>query len=152
MAGEIEQRRRLRDDFEFYARHCLQIRPKDGSVVPLKLNTAQRYIHKKIEQQRAKTGKVRAIILKGRQQGCSTYVEGRYMWRVTHQKGVQAFILTHEDEATKNLFNMAKRYYAHLPEYVKPETERSNDRSLTFRNLDSGYALGTAGNKSAPGS
>ncbi len=145
--GELELRRRLLEDFEFYAEHCLTIRPKTGSNIPLRLNAAQKYIHEKIEEQRRETGRVRAIILKGRQQGSSTYVEGRFMWRVTHSYGVQAFILTHEDDATKNLFNMAKRYYENLPLEVRPEKERSNDKTLTFKRLDSSYAVGTAGNK-----
>jgi hypothetical protein len=48
-------------------------------------------------------------------------VEGRIYWRVTHAKGVRAFILTHEDEATKNLFEMANRYHEHCPELVRPQ-------------------------------
>jgi hypothetical protein len=66
-------------------------------VSSLVLNRAQRYIHERLEDQRAKTGKVRALVLKGRQQGCSTYVSGRYYHRVTHSVGTRCFILTHED-------------------------------------------------------
>ena len=42
---------------------------------------------------------------------------------------------------------MAKRYYEHLPAAVKPELTASNARELLFSDLDSGYAVGTAGNK-----
>ena len=69
-------RLRLRDDFEHYAVKCLKIVAKDGALVPLRLNRAQRAMHAAIERQLAETGKVRALILKGRQQGASTYVEG----------------------------------------------------------------------------
>lgn len=69
------------------------------------------------------------------------------MWRVTHSKGVKAFILTHEDDATQNLFDMSKRYFEHLPVFVKPETSASNAKELHFSKLDSGYKVGTAGNK-----
>ena len=141
------KRVRLKDDFEFYARNCLFIRTKDAGTEKFVLNKAQRYIHEKIEAQRKATGKVRAIILKGRQQGTSTYVEGRFMWRVTHSKGVRAFILTHEDDATQNLFDMAKRYYDRLPEVARPQTSASNAKELIFPILDSGYKVGTAGNK-----
>ena len=150
MAGqsEIALRQRLKDDFEFYAPRCLRIRTKEGAVKPFHLNQAQRYIHERLEQQKRELGYIRAIILKGRQQGCSTYVEGRFVWRTTHRIGCQAFILTHEDDATKNLFQMAKRYYEHLPDQVKPAINASNDKSLNFGKLDSGYRIGTAGNKS----
>ena len=148
LATEKDIRKRLKSDFRFYAENSLFIRTKSEGVKRFQLNKAQLYIHDKLEEQRALTGQVRAVILKGRQQGCSTYVEGRFMWRTTHCKGVRAFILTHEDDASQNLFDMAKRYYENLPPQVKPETSASNSKELHFVNLDSGYRVGTAGNKS----
>lgn len=137
---------RLISDFEYYALKNLKIRTKPGAVLPLILNKAQRYLHKCIEDQRAKTGKVRVIILKGRQQGSSTYAEGRLYWLTTTNRGKRAFILTHEEDATKNLFEMAKRYHDYS--ILKPSTATSNAKELIFDKLDSGYRLGTAGNKS----
>ena len=144
---ELEKRQKLKDNFEYYAKHCLKIRTKKDGVQPFVLNKAQRYIHDRIEQQLKDTGKVRAVLLKGRQQGASTYAEGRFMWKTTHNKGVKAFILTHEEDASKNLFSMAKRYYQHLPDAVRPAISASNARELIFPVIDSGYAVGTAGNK-----
>ena len=143
----MDKRLRLKEDFEFYARNCLKIRTKIEGLMPLILNDAQLYIHKRIQQQIKDTGKVRAIILKGRQQGASTYVEGRYIWRTTHNKGVRAFILTHDGESTNALFEMAERYYENLPEFVKPNVSAANAKELHFGELDSGYKIGTAGNK-----
>lgn len=150
MDNDIERakRKKLRDDFTFYAKSCLFIRTKDQGLRPFVLNKAQSYIHERIESQRKEAGRVRVIILKGRQQGCSTYAEGRFMWRTTHEKGVRAFILTHEEDASQNLFDMAKRYFEHLPAPVKPNTSASNSKELHFDRLDSGYKVGTAGNKS----
>jgi hypothetical protein len=144
---ELAIRQKLKDDFKHYASKCLKIRTKAGGVSGFLLNDAQMYIHSKVEEQRQKTGKVRAIILKGRQQGCSTYVEGRFYWRVTHSKGVRAFILTHDEEATNNLFDIATRYHDNCPEAVKPATGAANAKELYFSGLDSGYKVGTAGNK-----
>tara|TARA_R110000868_G_scaffold125265_1_gene330994 strand:- start:4455 stop:5996 length:1542 start_codon:yes stop_codon:yes gene_type:complete len=145
---ELQKRKRLKNDFPFYARNCLFIRTKNAGTQSFLLNKAQLYIHDKLEEQRKKTGKIRAIILKGRQQGASTYIEGRFMWRTTHEKGVRAYILTHEDDASQNIFSMAKRYYEHLPSFVKPATSAANAKELIFNVLDSGYQIGTAGNKS----
>lgn len=140
-------RQRLKDDFEHYARKCLSIRTKSGLVVHLELNAAQQHIHACVEEQRAATGRVRAIILKGRQQGCSTYIEGRFYWRVSHTRGVRAFILTHEEDASNNLFELANRYHENCPAAVKPSTSAANAKELHFNKLDSGYKVGTAGNK-----
>lgn len=138
----------LRDDFAFYARNCLSIRTKHKGLQPLILNSAQEYIHERLQEQLKEAGKVRAIILKGRQQGASTYVEGRYMWRVTHKEGARAFILTHDGESTNALFEMTERYYENLPSFVKPTTSAANAKEIHFDKLDSGYKIGTAGNKS----
>lgn len=144
---ELVVRQRLKDDFLHYAEKCLKIRTKSGAVVPFTMNTAQLHIHYCLEEQLERTGKVRALILKGRQQGCSTYVEGRFYHKVTHRKGVRAFILTHGDEATNNLFELATRYHENCPTPVRPHTSYANAKELHFDKLDSGYKVGTAGNK-----
>lgn len=144
---EREIRLKLRDSLPHYARKCLNIRTKAGAIEPLELNRAQRYIHDKLEAQKQETGRVRALVLKGRQQGASTYIGGRFYHQVSHRKGCQVFILTHEQSATDNLFAMAQRYHEHCPELVKPTTGAANAKELNFPVLDSGYQVGTAGTK-----
>lgn len=138
---------RLRDDFEFFARNCLFIRRKDGKVEPFILNAAQRRLHDTLEEQRARTGKVRAIILKGRQMGASTYIQGRFYWRLWKGRGLQAFILTHEQPATDNMFAMAQRYHEHIPTFIKPTTKAANAKELAFADNDCSYSVATAGTK-----
>jgi hypothetical protein len=142
---EIKQR--LKDDFPHYAERCLKIRTKSGELLPLRLNSVQQYVHGRLEAQRAETGKVRALVLKGRQEGVSTLIGGRFYHRVTHQRGCQVFILTHEQDATNNLFGMVERFHKHNKQLVKPETGLANAKELYFPALDSGYSVGTAGSK-----
>lgn len=133
--------------FGFYARNCLSIRLKSGGVAAFVLNKAQRYVDAALEEQKRKFGYVRALILKGRQQGISTYIQGRFIRTTTCKRGIRAFILTHEDKATNNLFAMGQRFYKNLPAIVQPELGKCNAKELTFANLDSGYDVGTAGKK-----
>jgi hypothetical protein len=140
-------RTKLKTDFVHYAAKSLKIRAKTGDIKPLELNRAQLFLHTKLEEQRQKTGKVRALVLKGRQQGASTYIGGRFYWRATHTRGVRVFILTHEQDATNNLFGMVERFHTHCPELIKPHTGAANAKELDFDLLDSGYAVGTAGAK-----
>jgi len=147
LQSSVDQRQRLRDDLGFYARNCLKIRPKVGELAPFKFNRAQLYIHERLEEQRAKLGRVRALILKGRQQGCSTYIAARYYHYTTWHTGIKTFILTHEDQATQNLFEMVNRYHDNCPVFVKPSTGAANAKELRFDKLDSGYKVGTAGTK-----
>ena len=138
---------RLRDDFKFFARNCLFIRTKSGAVVPFRLNRAQEYLHHRLEDQRTKNGQVRAIILKGRQLGASTYIQGRFYWRLWGGKGLKAFILTHEQDATDNLFGMAQRFHNEMPVFVRPGTKSANAKELAFADNDCSYAVATAGSK-----
>lgn len=144
---ELQVRQRLKDDFPHFAAKCLKIRAKDGQIVPFVLNTAQQYVHERLERQLREAGKVRALILKARQQGFSTYIGARFYHKVTHRTGYQCFILTHEQPATDNLFAMVDRYHKHNNPLVKPSTGASNAKELYFDRLDSGYAVGTAGSK-----
>ncbi len=138
-------RQRLKDDFPHYAPRCLKIRTKSGAIEPLKLNRAQLFVHERLEEQKRRTGRVRALLLKARQQGFSTYIEARFYWKTTHARGLQAYILTHEMEATENLFGMAERFNAYCPDLVRPSTGAANAKELRFDRLESGYAVGTAG-------
>lgn len=137
-------RQKFKDDFILYAQENLKIRSKSGRIEPLKLNAAQRHIHAALEAQLKKTGRVRALVLKGRQQGCSTYVEARFYWKVTHGRGKRAFILTHLDEASRNIYQIAKRFHDNCAPGLKAGTRHASSRELYFGRLDSGYQIGTA--------
>jgi len=135
------------DDFEIYAEVNLKIKTKEGKIYPLEFNDPQKYIHAQLQKQLSETGKIRALLLKGRQQGASTYTEGRFYWRTSTGFGKQAYILTHEQAATDNLFIMAKRYHDNANDKLKPSVGASNAKELLFNKLDSGYKVGTAGSR-----
>lgn len=138
----------LSTDFEAFSQRVLKIRPKSGgAAVPFHMNQAQRFIHAKMTQQETDSGKVRAIILKGRQQGASTYTEGRFYWKISHRRGVKGYILTHEQKATDNLFGMVERYWSEAPPDYRPNLGASNAKELVFDILDSRYEVATAGSK-----
>lgn len=136
----------LQSNFPYFAKLALHIKDKDGVTIPFELNQSQEYIHKKLEDQKAKTGKVRALIVKGRQMGSSTYIGGRYYHAATRNRGKNVFILTHEAESTKKLFAMVKRFHDCIPEPLKPSTKHSNAKELVFDEIDGQYFVGTAGN------
>jgi len=135
-------------DFKKFAPKFLSIRTKSGNKRLFNFNRAQEYLHVSLENQKRETGKIRAMVLKGRQQGCSTYIQARFFHQVVTTLGKKAFILTHDKEATKNLFSMAQRFYENLEPGLVPKPDTANAKELYFRELDSGYAVGTAGNKS----
>ena len=146
LSAEVAQvAQALKDSLPLYAERALKIRAKSGELVRLRLNGVQDFVHAKLEAQKAQTGKVRALVLKARQEGLSTYIGARFFHQVTHRKGCQCFILTHEQEATNNLFGMVERFNKHLPDLVRRETGAANAKELYFSGLDSGYSVATAG-------
>lgn len=138
-------RKRLYEDFEYYAKHALKIRTKEGTVVPLVLNDAQKIFMRTVIRQLHSTGKVRVVVLKGRQQGLSTIIEGIIYWWTSQHKAVKSIVMTHLGESTKALFDMAKRYHENVPEILRPHTKYSSRKELAFDLLDSSYMVATAG-------
>jgi len=144
-----EEYEAILQDPELYFEACLQIRTKSEGLQPFRLNAVQRIVHERCEDQIRRTGKVRLIILKGRQMGCSTYVGARFYRKSSTERGQLVYIVTHEDQATQNLFGMAKRYHEYcLPDF-KPQTTVANANELVFGRLDSSYKIATAGARSA---
>lgn len=146
--AEAERKRRmdrLRNEFETYALRAIKIKNKGGKMVPFLLNAAQKIANAAFEKQLAETGSVRAILLKGRQQGQSTLISCRGGHRAFMRTGQSIFTVAHDSQATTNLFNMVKRTYDNLPEPLKPKLSASNVKELYFKELDSGFRVGTAG-------
>ena len=138
-------RKRLRDDFTFYAKTCINIRTKEGEVKSFSLNEPQKKLDAIIEKQRKTTGKVRVIILKARQQGFSTYVHGWLYHKLSQQKAKKGLVVAHVADSTRALFDMYKRTHDLVPEAVKPSTKYSSRRELVFSALDTGLMVATAG-------
>ncbi len=80
---------RLDTDLEYFAEQLLKIRPKAGSLEPFRFNAAQRELHRRLEEQKAKTGKVRAVVLKARQMGISTYIAARFFRQTIARPGLR---------------------------------------------------------------
>lgn len=149
LADLRERARRLIDDLPFFASRCLTIRAKTGELRRLVFNPVQMTVHNAIERQRTRAGKVRMIVLKSRQPGISTYTAARFFHRVISVPGQLAYVLSHRDEATSNLFAITDRFLQHLPDLLRPHVAAANARELKFDALDSGFIVATAGARGA---
>ena len=76
-AAETVATRVLGMPFPEYSERFLKIRTKTQGIQPFKLNVGQLYLHRKAEIQMLKRGFVRIDLLKARQWGGSTYIQGR---------------------------------------------------------------------------
>ena len=152
-------RKRLRDDYEHFARKCLKVVPLDPersvaaqlaystslTPVPFVFNRAQRYLHARAEAMLARVGYVAIIGLKGRKQGFSSYVSGRGVWRSSNTRSYPVRTMAHKVDSTNVIFDMVKAFYENLPALVKPKASNDNAKELKFDALDSGFKVFTAG-------
>ena len=145
----IERAEKMENDLPFFAKTALLIRPKSGGLEPLVFNNAQLELHRRLEEQLAKTGKVRAIVLKARQLGISTAIAARFLKKTIQTPGIRTIIIAHTRPASGNLFKMIKRYIENMPPDVKPSIGTANQQELSFDRVDSGYAVAVATDEGA---
>ena len=136
---------KARSDFRWFSRGY-KVLDKQAHLVPFRLNAAQERLLAAIEHQLSTRGRVRLVILKARQLGLSTGIQGYLLWRAMLWPGFNAFTLTHKGDATANLSAMATRFWDHLPEVLRPSLDKRNESELAFR-MGSRYQFGTAGAK-----
>lgn len=117
-----------------YIESCLKIKTKSGTVVPFRLNDAQRKLYAVAKRQQDAGKPVRLIILKARQLGFSTLTEGLIFHACATRRNTNALIVAHREDATANLFRMSKLFYDELPAPVKPMLRASNAQELVFEN------------------
>src|SRR6185369_4969061 len=114
-----------KSDFRRFAREVIRIRTKNGDLEPLDLNSAQEILHDAAEAQLAEERWVRLTGLKGRRQGCSTYVASR------------AYILSHEMASSNTLFDMTALMQEKHP--FPPAVGTDNAKELEFVKRGSSY-------------
>jgi hypothetical protein len=136
--------------FPAYSQKYLRIRTKTDGIRPLILNEGQLKLHEHAEAQIEARGFVRTILLKARQWGGSTYIQGRFYRKVTNgPQGQRAVIMTHLQAATSNLFGMTKLYHDMMPDQFRVSSPRPSASRLVFPKRRSSYYVTTAGSRFA---
>ena len=135
-----------------YIERYVKIRDKAGNIIDFIINEPQQRLYDIIKKLKEEKKPIRIVILKARQMGFSTLTESILFKETTTKFNVNTGIITHQDEATTNLFNMSKRIYDYLPDEMKPALKNSNAKELIFDNeqgtgLKSKIKCMTAGGK-----
>jgi hypothetical protein len=144
---QLAVRKRLLDDFAFWAKHCCKIRTKKGTIVPLVLNDVQVRFVERIVAQATATGRVRFVVLKARQQGLSTVISAWQYWWLSQRPAQKGLVMAHEADSTTTLFDMYSRIHDNAPEWVRPSTKYQSRNYLFFDRLDSALRVATAGGR-----
>jgi len=151
---ELKRREKLasyKTNFAEFATEQIRILPKDSSkgFIPFEFNEAQKIINDEIEEQLRTTGLVRAIILKARQMGISTYTTARVFWKSYFNPYNKSVVMAHDSATSDALFNMSRSTIDYMSDDFKPTLKKSNAKEIMFEHNDSGYRLYTAGSPEA---
>lgn len=144
----VERMRQYRMDLPLHTRQCLQVIDKEARQRPLVLNEPQLIIHAKLEAQMREFGMARAIVLKGRKQGASTYIGARFYSKTRLWKHRRAKVMAHDQASTDVLFNMVRGFYNNDP--LRLQHEVGSAKQFVFSN-GSSYTVSTAGGSGEAG-
>lgn len=138
-------------NFEQFAKQQIKIITKDASkgFVPFIFNEAQQKVNEALEQQLKEKGRVRALILKARQQGISTFCTARTAWKSFFTPNARSVVMAHDSATSDALFAMSKNLFDRMADEFRPKLLASNAKEIKFEHNNAGYRLYTAGSPEA---
>lgn len=128
----------------FYKSHFLefaaeQLKIQDaggGALLPLVPNAAQQLFYHKCIEQQAIQGYVRAIWLKSRQTGASTWTQALAYHQCVFNENYSSLLISADDKSTKNVFRIAHLFYDSMDTDIRPMIMYLNREELYFGNPD----------------
>lgn len=128
---------KCRNDFSYCARNFFWITDKKRGAALFSLWESQELIYERMLALRAKGRAQKIMVLKARQLGCSTLIEGLIAWRTIFFKNVNAIVVSYDPEHAAYLFGIMQYIYDRLPWWIKPMcSAREYKDGLTFENPD----------------
>jgi hypothetical protein len=121
------------------ATEWLRVRDREGSLVPLVANAAQRSFEEKRGRQN--------IVLKARQMGVTTWVAGRFFLRTISRPGTLTLQVAQTREAAEAIFRIVQRMWDELPQDLREgplARSRANVGQMVFPELDSEFRVASA--------
>ncbi len=151
---EVRRRKLLKEyetNFEQFAKDQVRIITKDAGkgFVPFIFNSAQKKVNEALKQQLKEKKIVRALILKARQQGISTYCTARTAWKSYFTSNARSVVMAHDSATSDALFNMSKNLIDRMEDEFRPALIASNAKEIKFEHNNAGYRLYTAGSPEA---
>ena len=143
--SQIKEFKRCSWDFEHFCENYLKILDKRGRLVLLKPTKIQKDFVK------AKLANRSIYVLKARKVGISTILAAYYFWKAMYKPGYEMTVVAHRDKAAKeSLFPIYRRFYEHLPAWMKVPTKAAGMTQIWFVH-DGKISVGTANSEAARG-
>jgi hypothetical protein len=127
---------KYRKKFPQFCEDILRIQTKAGTLVPFVLNRMQRRLWKKIKEQLEAGLPIRWLVLKARQEGCSTFIIALLYWVIILRPHQTAIVAAHDEDSAKNLYEKAQLFYRLSPPFLQPTLKINNRARMFFSNPD----------------
>ncbi|MFW5438108.1 hypothetical protein [Paenibacillus apiarius] len=147
----------VREEITRYPEYLIEmffvIVDKDKNTVPFFLNEVQRSFLRDINKAKDeyRTGErlhLKFLVLKGRQQGFTSFITAYQLANAIISKNFSGFTLADSGDNTNTIFeDKAKFIHNQLPEALQPSIKYNNRREFHFDVLNSRWRVNTAGNK-----
>lgn len=124
--------KKWRRDFPLFAREVLVIQTKRARMEPFVLNRAQLRVWAEIKECLDAGRPIRFYILKARQMGMSTMIQGLAYWYTTLHKNRNALVVSHDSQSAETLLQKSVTFYHQSPKALQPHQKKSNRRELVF--------------------
>lgn len=154
VAMELMKNQELREEVKAYPEKLIELEfivvDKNKKTRPFFLNAVQREFvdtlnRAKEDYAKGNISEISLLILKGRQQGFTTFVTAYQLSCSILNHNFEGFTLADEGSNTEAIFqNKAKYPYSQLPDVLQPTEKFNNRRQLLFSRLNSSWAVDTA--------
>jgi hypothetical protein len=148
------------DDALFFIESCLWIQPKEGGLVPFRLNDRQMDFYRAVRADWKAGEPIRYCIVKARRQGFSTLIEALLYWRSTTRKHTNSLVVAQDIPTSENILDIAHRFtnFDRRKDCGQmPEISRDNRGEIVFdthwrerggdQGLDSRFVVASADRK-----
>ena len=129
--------RRCAADFSFFCQSCLFIHTKDDQLIPFRLNAAQRLLLAFIQKEIQRSGRLRLLLPKARQLGCSTFVAAFFYWLLVFSPSTspaRALVMAQDDVTAKHMRRMYGTFWEQQRQELRRGRARSNDHEEEYSN------------------
>ena len=136
-----------------FLKDCIKITSKAGEVIPLDVShpdygRAQTFYMRHYLDQWWTTGRVRMVVLKARQWGCTTLTKGMELWFLIFHPYTNALTVADDAEGSAGIVEVLKEMHENLPEWIKPKLDRKSRSRIQFDGWESKGLLQDKKNRS----
>jgi len=148
--GQLAQKAlAIRDPFTLIEDGHLKIKTKAATLESFILNRAQRRFLERIKVLWVENKIIRVNVLKARQLGISTLIEGVIFALTSYTDNTNSLIIADDLDGSNYIFEMSKLYQEQMPEHLLVKEKRSNQKKLEFADIHSQILIDTSQNPDA---